>query len=76
MSIVTISQMARPVGVAPVTIGDHAFTAAGSTIGHDVPAGALGIERAKQAEIDGWGERKLEKYIAKKQKLEAEKKGK
>ena len=53
--------------VAPVTIGDHAFTAAGSTIGHDVPAGALGIERAKQAEIDGWGERKLEKYIAKKQ---------
>ena len=61
---------------APVTIGDHAFTAAGSTIGHDVPAGALGIERAKQAEIDGWGERKLEKYIAKKQKLEAEKKGK
>ena len=58
------------------TIGDHAFTAAGSTIGHDVPAGALGIERAKQAEIDGWGERKLEKYIAKKQKLEAEKKGK
>ena len=40
------------------------------------PAGALGIERAKQAEIDGWGERKLEKYIAKKQKLEAEKKGK
>ena len=47
-----------------------------STIGHDVPAGALGIERAKQAEIDGWGERKLEKYIAKKQKLEAEKKGK
>ena len=62
--------------VAPVTIGDHAFTAAGSTIGHDVPAGALGIERAKQAEVDGWGERKLEKYIAKKQKLEAEKKGK
>ena len=46
------------------------------SIGHDVPAGALGIERAKQAEIDGWGERKLEKYIAKKQKLEAEKKGK
>lgn len=62
--------------VAPVTVGDHAFTAAGSTIGHDVPAGALGIERAKQTEINGWGERKLEKYIAKKQKLEAEKKGK
>ena len=62
--------------VAPVTVGDHAFTAAGSTIGHDVPAGALSIERAKQAEIEGWGEKKLEKYIAKKQKLEAEKKAK
>lgn len=54
-------------------MGDHAFTAAGSTIGKDVPAGALGIERAKQANVDGWGEHKLEKYIAKKQKLEADK---
>ena len=62
--------------VAPVTVGDHAFTAAGSTIGHDVPAGALSIERAKQTEIDNWGENKLQKYIAKKQKLEADKKNK
>ena len=61
--------------VAPVKVGDHAYTAAGSTIGHDVPAGALGIERGKQAAIEGWGEKKLEKYIAKKQRLEAEKKG-
>lgn len=59
--------------VAPVKIGDRAFTAAGSTIGRDVPAGALGIERGKQAAIEGWGERKLEKYVAKKQKLEMEK---
>ena len=57
-------------------VGDHAFTAAGSTIGHDVPAGALSIERAKQTEIDNWGENKLQKYIAKKQKLEADKKNK
>ena len=62
--------------MAPVTVGDHAFTAAGSTIGHDVPAGALSIERAKQTEIDNWGEKKLQKYIAKKQKLEADKKNK
>ena len=60
--------------VAPVTIGDHGFTAAGSTIGKDVPDGALGIERAKQANVPAWGEKKLEKYIAKKQKLEADKK--
>ena len=59
--------------VAPVTVGDHAYTAAGSTIGKDVPAGALGIERGKQTAIEGWGERKLQKYLAKKQKLEADK---
>ena len=61
--------------VAPVRVGDHAYTAAGSTIGRDVPDGALGIERGKQAAIEGWGEKKLQAYIAKKQKLEAEKKG-
>ncbi len=60
--------------VAPVTVGDHAFTAAGSTIGQDVPAGCLGIERARQANVPGWGEAKLQAYIAKKQKIEAEKK--
>ena len=60
--------------VAPVKVGNRAFTAAGSTIGHDVPDGALGIERAKQAEVADWGAKKLEKYVAKKQKLEAEKK--
>ena len=32
------------------------------------------IERAKQAEVAAWGAKKLEKYVAKKQKLEAEKK--
>ena len=58
--------------VAPVTVGDHAYTAAGSTIGKDVPAGALGIERGKQTALPGWGERKLKQYIEKKQKLEAE----
>ena len=61
--------------VAPVRVGDHAYTAAGSTIGRDVPDGALGIERGTQTAIEGWGEKKLQHYIAKKQKLEAEKKG-
>ena len=40
--------------VAPVTIGDGAYTAAGSVITEDVPAGALGIGRAKQTNILGW----------------------
>jgi len=34
--------------VAPVTIGENAYTAAGSTITEDVPPGALVIARARQ----------------------------
>jgi bifunctional UDP-N-acetylglucosamine pyrophosphorylase/glucosamine-1-phosphate N-acetyltransferase len=40
--------------VAPVTIGDGAYTAAGSVITEDVPAGALGVGRARQRNIEGW----------------------
>jgi bifunctional UDP-N-acetylglucosamine pyrophosphorylase/glucosamine-1-phosphate N-acetyltransferase len=44
--------------VAPVTIGDGAFTAAGSVITQDVPAGALGIARGQQHNSQGWVERR------------------
>lgn len=44
--------------VAPVKIGDGAYTAAGSVITENVPAGALGVERTKQRNIEGWVERK------------------
>jgi bifunctional UDP-N-acetylglucosamine pyrophosphorylase/glucosamine-1-phosphate N-acetyltransferase len=37
-----------------VTIGDGAIVAAGSTIGRDVDADALAIERAPQEEKPGW----------------------
>ena len=40
--------------VAPVTIGDGAYTAAGSVITQDVPAGALGVGRAHQHNSEGW----------------------
>lgn len=40
--------------VAPVTIGDGAFVAAGSTITKDVEPNALGITRAIQKSISGW----------------------
>jgi bifunctional UDP-N-acetylglucosamine pyrophosphorylase/glucosamine-1-phosphate N-acetyltransferase len=40
--------------VAPVTVGDGAYTAAGSVITRDVPAGALGVGRAPQRNVDGW----------------------
>jgi bifunctional UDP-N-acetylglucosamine pyrophosphorylase/glucosamine-1-phosphate N-acetyltransferase len=44
--------------VAPVTIGDGAYTAAGSVITEDVPAGAIGVARAKQRNVLGWVLRK------------------
>jgi bifunctional UDP-N-acetylglucosamine pyrophosphorylase/glucosamine-1-phosphate N-acetyltransferase len=40
--------------VAPVTVGDGAYTAAGSVISEDVPAGALGVGRARQRNVAGW----------------------
>lgn len=40
--------------VAPVTVGDGAYTAAGSTITSDVPPGALAVARAQQRNIAGW----------------------
>lgn len=40
--------------VAPVTVGDGAYTAAGSVITDDVPPGAMGVGRARQRNIDGW----------------------
>ena len=44
--------------VAPVTIGDGAYTAAGSVITEDVPAGAIGVGRAKQRNVLDWVLRK------------------
>lgn len=40
--------------VAPVKIGKNAVTGAGSTINTDVPANSLGVERAKQKNIQNW----------------------
>ena len=44
--------------VAPVTVGKGAYVAAGSSIVEDVPAGALGIARGRQVNIEGWTDRK------------------
>lgn len=40
--------------VAPVTIGDGAYSGAGTVIRQDVPAGALAINEAPQRNIEGW----------------------
>ena len=44
--------------VSPVTVGQNAYTAAGSTITGNVPPGALGIARARQVNKEGWAEKK------------------
>lgn len=44
--------------VAPVTVGDGAYTAAGSVITEDVPPGAIGVARSKQRNVLGWVLRK------------------
>lgn len=52
--------------IAPVRVGKGAYVAAGSSITQDVPAGALGIARGKQAVIDGWVDRRKAQPAAEK----------
>jgi bifunctional UDP-N-acetylglucosamine pyrophosphorylase/glucosamine-1-phosphate N-acetyltransferase len=49
--------------VAPVTVGDEAYTGAGSVIGEDVPAGALGMARARQTNKEGYAERRKDESL-------------
>ena len=44
--------------VAPVRVGAGAYVAAGSAIADDVPAGSLGISRARQGNVAGWTARR------------------
>jgi bifunctional UDP-N-acetylglucosamine pyrophosphorylase/glucosamine-1-phosphate N-acetyltransferase len=53
--------------VAPVTVGENAYIAAGSTITNEVPADALAVARERQKNIEGW----VAKY-----KMKREKRGK
>ena len=54
--------------IAPVTVGDRAYTAAGSTVTDNVPNGALAIARARQTNKEGWAEPRLAAYVKKQQK--------
>jgi bifunctional UDP-N-acetylglucosamine pyrophosphorylase/glucosamine-1-phosphate N-acetyltransferase len=59
--------------VAPVEIGDDAYTGAGSVITKDVPPGALGIARERQHNIEGYAEqRKAREQPAEEKKDHAE----
>ncbi len=44
--------------VAPVRVGDGAYTGAGTVLRHDVPPGALAVSENAQHNIEGWVERK------------------
>lgn len=44
--------------VAPVTVGDGAYTGAGAVLRDDVPPGALAVSDNAQRNIEGWVERK------------------
>ena len=44
--------------IAPVTVGDDAWTAAGSVITGDVPPGALAVARSRQRNVEGYAERR------------------
>ena len=43
--------------IAPRTVGDAAFIAAGSAVHDDVPEGAMAVARGKQRTIEGWSRR-------------------
>jgi bifunctional UDP-N-acetylglucosamine pyrophosphorylase / glucosamine-1-phosphate N-acetyltransferase len=54
--------------VAPVTVGDEAYTGAGSVIGEDVPPGALGMARARQTNKDGYAQRRKDESLNSKER--------
>lgn len=44
--------------IAPVNVGDGAYSGAGTVIKDDVPAGALAVSGGRQRNIEGWVQRK------------------
>ena len=60
--------------VAPVTIGDGAYVATGTTVTKDVPADALAIGRIKQENKEGYASRLRARLKAQKEAAAAEKK--
>jgi len=44
--------------IAPLTVGDDAYTAAGSVLTKDVPPGALGVARSEQENVEGFSKRR------------------
>jgi bifunctional UDP-N-acetylglucosamine pyrophosphorylase/glucosamine-1-phosphate N-acetyltransferase len=56
--------------IAPVSVGDDAYTAAGSVISTDVPPGALGVARSRQSNIEDYAQRVREREAARAKEAE------
>jgi bifunctional UDP-N-acetylglucosamine pyrophosphorylase / glucosamine-1-phosphate N-acetyltransferase len=50
--------------IAPVTVGDEAYTGAGSVISEDVPPGSLALTRPDRVTVEGYAERKAQQAEA------------
>ena len=59
--------------VAPVSVGDGAYTGAGSVITEDIPSDALGIARARQENVEGYAGRAPAAGKKEKSKVKADK---
>jgi bifunctional UDP-N-acetylglucosamine pyrophosphorylase/glucosamine-1-phosphate N-acetyltransferase len=53
--------------IAPVEVGDEAYTGAGSVIGEDVPAGSLALTRTEQLHVEGYAARKAAEHGSEKE---------
>jgi bifunctional UDP-N-acetylglucosamine pyrophosphorylase/glucosamine-1-phosphate N-acetyltransferase len=58
--------------IAPVTVGDGAYTGAGTVVREDVPPGALAVSAGPQRNIEGWVQRKRPGSAAAKAAAKAE----
>jgi bifunctional UDP-N-acetylglucosamine pyrophosphorylase / glucosamine-1-phosphate N-acetyltransferase len=47
--------------IAPITVGEGAYVATGTTIRENVPPGALAVSAGKQRNIEGWVEKRKKK---------------
>ena len=57
--------------VAPVTVGDNAYVATGTTVTQDVPAEALALARVRQENKPGYAVRLRERLLAAAQRVKA-----
>jgi bifunctional UDP-N-acetylglucosamine pyrophosphorylase / glucosamine-1-phosphate N-acetyltransferase len=58
--------------VAPVSVGDDAYTGAGAVIREDVPPGALGVSKGEQRNIEGYAKRRSEQVEEREAMTDAE----